>query len=49
MWEYHEHQRITRSEDSKLWMNYRTLNDSTTNELMGVLNTYYYNSSIVCT
>lgn len=46
MWEPH---RITSEEDFKLWMNYRTLNDSTINELVGVLHTYNYNSSIVCT
>jgi hypothetical protein len=46
MWEHH---RITSEEDFKLWMNYRTLNDSTTNELVGVLDTYNYSSSIVCT
>jgi hypothetical protein len=46
MWEHH---RITSEEDVKLSMNYRTLNDSTTNELVGVLNTYNFSSSIVCT
>jgi hypothetical protein len=46
MWEHHK---ITSEEDFKLWMNYKTLNDSTTNELVGVLDTYNYNSSIFCT
>ncbi len=46
MWEHH---RITGEEDFKLWMNYRTINGSTTNELVGVLDTYSYISSIICT
>jgi hypothetical protein len=46
MWEHH---RITSEEDFKLSMNYRTLNDSTTNELVGVLDTFNCSSSIVCT
>jgi hypothetical protein len=41
MWEHHK---IINEKDFKLWMNYRTLNDSITNELVVVLDTYNYSS-----
>jgi hypothetical protein len=44
-----EHHKIINEKDFKLWMNYKTLNDGTTNELVVLFNTYNYNSSIVCT